>query len=253
MGRFTLEMVLDFSGFSRIFTILARGYMYHDRNGNLLPGDPYERMDYTRCALLAWCSIPDKSVNPRVRVRFEELHDEFPELVDENGKGWYYRHVKALLKFIDDNPELVTKALSDKQPGISTGFTAQWKKKVRQFQVPIFSLNTKGAWTVRFDDILADALEAGPLRAEEYLLNEKTKRKLSKLNIPRSCLPIAEDLASFYYANKQDDCEWVVLPIVNFNAYYRSTTFEKNKLPSLPRDIFVRETLHGLCRFKVVL
>ena len=40
---------------------------------------------------------------------------------------------------------------------------------------------------------------------------------------------------------------------VDFHAYYRSTTFEKNYLPALPKNVFIRETLDGLCRFKVVL
>ena len=33
-----------------------------------------------------------------------------------------------------------------------------------QYQIPIFASQTKGAWTLRFDDVLADALELGPLR-----------------------------------------------------------------------------------------
>ena len=45
MGRFTFDMIKDFTGFNRIFTILARGYLFHDRDGNLLPGDPYERIE----------------------------------------------------------------------------------------------------------------------------------------------------------------------------------------------------------------
>ncbi|MBO4795474.1 MAG: hypothetical protein J5547_05265, partial [Clostridia bacterium] len=62
-----------------------------------------------------------------------------------------------------------------------------------------------------------------------------------------------KDVTAFYYANKHDDLDWVILPIANFNAYYRATTFEKNYLPALPKNVFIRETLDGLCRFKVVL
>ena len=46
---------------------------------------------------------------------------------------------------------------------ISKGFTKMWTKKVKQMQVPPFALNTKGAWVLRFDDIIADALELGAL------------------------------------------------------------------------------------------
>ena len=39
----------------------------------------------------------------------------------------------------------------------------------RKYQVPIFAFNTKGAWTLRFDDILADALEAGRFERKNTL------------------------------------------------------------------------------------
>jgi hypothetical protein len=61
------------------------------------------------------------------------------------------------------------------------------------------------------------------------------------------------DLVAYYYANKPEDTDWVVLPVVSFNAYYGSTTFSKKKLPMLPQSIFVREERHGLCRLKVKL
>ena len=44
------------------------------------------------------------------------------------------------------------------------------EKKVRQLQVPILALNTKATWALRLDDILAEALELGALRTEEYVL-----------------------------------------------------------------------------------
>lgn len=47
-----------------------------------------------------------------------------------------------------------------------------WCAKVVQFQVPIFTLTTKGAWTLRFDDILADAQEQGSLQNYEITLPE---------------------------------------------------------------------------------
>lgn len=52
---------------------------------------------------------------------------------------------------------------------------------------------------------------------------------------------------------KQDDCEYVVFPVANFNAFYGSTTFSKKKLPQLPHSVFDREERHGLCRLKVKL
>jgi len=58
MGRFTFEAFLDFEGLSRVLTILARGYLFHDKEGTILP-EPRSRIEYARRALCAWCSVPD--------------------------------------------------------------------------------------------------------------------------------------------------------------------------------------------------
>lgn len=106
LGRFTTDMIKDFKGFARIFTILARGYLFHNADGSLKDGDPRERIEYARRALCAWCSMPDKKKNAtpnaewQFKTCFAEYHEEFPELVDEDGAGWYYRHVHALAEFI---------------------------------------------------------------------------------------------------------------------------------------------------------
>ena len=99
----------------------------------------------------------------------------------------------------------------------------------------------------------SSALEEGPLRTEEYVLPDETKQKLAALDIPDKLRRYAEDMTAFYYANKQDDCEYVVFPAANFKACYGSTTFSKKKLPQLPQSVFDREERHGLCRLKVIL
>ena len=73
------------------------------------------------------------------------------------------------------------------------------------------------------------------------------------LDIPDKLRRYAEDMAAFYYANKQDNCEYVVFPAANFNACCGSTTFSKKKLPLLSHSVFDREERHGLCRLKVKL
>ena len=85
LGRFSFEMMKDFTGLSRVLTIIARGYMFRS-------GAPDE--DYARRALCAWCSIPDKKTAApkeewQFRTDFSDLHEEFPELVDKTGKGWF--------------------------------------------------------------------------------------------------------------------------------------------------------------------
>ena len=59
LGRFTYTTLTDFEGMARILTILARGYLFHDENGNVLDGKPKDRIELAHRALLAWCSIPD--------------------------------------------------------------------------------------------------------------------------------------------------------------------------------------------------
>ena len=52
LGRFTVEAIRGFHGFDRVFTILARKFLFQD-------GDPYENVDRAKQALCAWVSIPD--------------------------------------------------------------------------------------------------------------------------------------------------------------------------------------------------
>ena len=253
LGRFTFDMISDFTGFGRILTIVARGYLFHDKDGSLFKGDPYDRIEYARKALCAWCSVPDKKKNSEPPVDFRELSADFPELVDEDGKGWFYRHVECIIRFVRDNPDLVSKSAQKKCEGIAKGFTAQWKKRVRQLQVPIFALNTKGAWTLRFDDILADALEAGSLRMEEYLLSETVIDRLDKADTNGVPKEIIAELFRYYYANKLDDTDWVVLPVTNFDAYYGNNTFSKKWLAKIPESLMKRESRKGTGRFIVAI
>ena len=252
LGRLTFDMISGFTGFGRILTIVARGYLFHDKDGTLLNGDPYDRIDYARKALCAWCSVPDKKKNSEPPVDFRELSADFPELVDENGKGWLYRHVKCVIRFVKDHPDSVSKSAQNKCEGIAKGFTAQWKKRVRQLQVPIFALNTKGAWTLRFDDILADALEAGSLRMEEHLLSETVMERLDNSDTNGVPKEIIAELFRYYYANKQKDTDWVVLPVTNFDAYYGNNTFSKKCLAKIPNTLIVRENNHGVSRYMIV-
>lgn len=59
--RIETDMIMEDYGFAWILTILSRGYhLFHNPDGMLKDGDPYERTDNTRRAICAWCSIPDK-------------------------------------------------------------------------------------------------------------------------------------------------------------------------------------------------
>lgn len=95
---------------------------------------------------------------------YRALHGAFPELVDEDGAGWYYRHVHQVAAFVRKHPDKVLKSAVTSCDLLKKGFDEAWRDKLRQMQVPIFSPSTKADWPLRFDDIVADAMEEGPLR-----------------------------------------------------------------------------------------
>lgn len=250
LGRFTFKTITDYEGLGRILTIIARGYLFHDKDGNKLTGNSYIRIDYARKALCAWCSIPGKNES-KLFTNFGELCNEFPELVNIKGEGWYYRHIKNVIKFVKNNPNLVSEKAKTTAAGISKGFRTEWKMKVRQLQVPIFALNTKAAWGLRFDDIIADALELGALHTEKYILPSEKAEKLQSLNLNAVPFEVVYDVVAYYEANKQPDSEWVVLPVANFDCYYGNTNFSKKWLSKIPHSVLAREISNGISRIKV--
>ena len=251
LGRFTFDTLLKFEGLSRILTIIARGYMF--KNG--IEPD----IDYARKALQAWCSTPDnKKSSPkedwRYKTDFRHLHDDFPELVDENGCGWYYRHVNNVLRFIRNNQDKVMKTALNHCEGIRKGFDSKWRKKVLQFQVPLFAVNTKGAWILRFDDILADALELGELKNKEIVFTDSERQIIEAATPQGDPTEVLSTLIAYYRANKPDDSNWVVLPVANFDAYFGNTSFSRKWLAKMPEDIIQRQKQSfGVCRYRVNL
>ncbi len=254
LGRFTYKTLMDFEGFGHILTVIARGYLYHDRDGALLPGSAYDRVERARDALCAWCSVPDNKKSSDPPVDFREKSAGFPELVNAKGEGWLYRHVRAAVKFVKKNPELIDVRAQDSCAALSKGFTREWKKKVRQFQVPIFASNTKGAWTLRFDDVLADALEAGPLRREEYVLPAETAKAIRSADLNGVPAEVVEELFRFYLANRREGTDWVVLPVANFDCFYGNTNFSHKWKSMIPKDILElsKDTL-GVCRYRLTV
>ena len=120
LGRFTFDTILDFEGLNRVLTILARGFLFHGEDGSPVKA-PRERIDYAKRGLCAWCSVPDsEKATPREAWQFgsdfRELHSEFPGLVDENGSGWFHRHVHRVEAFVRENPERVSSFSSKGSP-----------------------------------------------------------------------------------------------------------------------------------------
>ena len=182
---------------------------------------------------------------------FSELHTEFPELVDADGVGWFLRHVLRAAGFMLAHPEKMRSTSLKYAEVIRSKFVAAWRSRVMQYQIPIFASQTKGAWTLRFDDVLANALELGPLRREgselPLELTEKVTTALPK-EIPSE---VVCTLIRYYLANRQDDCEWVVLPVASFDAYFGDTSFSKKYLPKITPEIMERSNAFGISRYRV--
>ena len=237
-------------------TVLARGYLFRNPDGTPKGGDPYERTDDARCALCAWCSIPDKkNATPRAewqfKTDFRELHDAFPELVDKNGCGWYIRHLRGIADFVNANRDKVGKSthkLADNMEKLEDA----WRKKVIQFQIPIFSEGTKGDLILRFDDVIADALELGALRIASIRLTAEQEQWLAEVTPSKVPLHVSRTLLEYYLANKPADSDWCVLPVTNVEAYLGSSALNRMYLKLLPETVLDRKQIEmGACIYKI--
>lgn len=247
LGRFTFDGMIDFEGLVRVFTIIARGFLWSSNCDT----------DYTRRALCAWCSIPDKkNAKPKEDWQFvsdfRKLHNEFPSLVDKQGRGWFYRHVHAVADFIINNPDKIYSKAKDKAVIINTSWDENWRKRVIKYQIPLFSQNTEGGFHLLFEDVIADALEQGPLRDTEITLPKSIVGKIAE-----EAQTIKTDwistLICYYIQNKQPDSDWVILPASNFDAYFGTTTFSRKILNTIPKTILFRDRqVCGLTRYKVM-
>ena len=253
LGRFTLPMLLEIMGFQRILTILARGYLFQEGS------DGYERIEVARRALLAWCSLsgektkkaPDQETDPRLRVNYGEYAEEFPELVTPEGGGWLIRHVENIISFVEANPTAVRKGAAEKIEALKKGFRKQWANKLRQMLVPPFASNTKGAWVLRFDDILADSLELGPLLNRDFDLPEETIQRITELTPKGVPVEASILLYKYYIASKEDDREYVLLPQQNFNAFLGTTSFSQKWVGALNGRLIEKKVLNGVSKYKI--
>ena len=242
LGRFTFDMLIKQIGLHRVLTIIARGYMYATDTPDI---------ERTRCALQAWCSLPtEKKDDWKANTNFSELYDIFPELVDKDGCGWFYRHVHNIYDYVRNNPDSVSKTTIKKCDTLKKGFDKEWEKKVIRFQVPIFSPSTKGSWIMRFDDILADALELGKLKNNDFSLPDGIKDYIERNVLTPSARPAAELLVKYYIANKPNDSDKVVLPITNIDAYFGNGNFSKKWLPKELDSVIIRDPQsNGVSRY----
>lgn len=246
LRHFTLDFFTSFDGLSRVLTIIARDYLFRD-------GEP--DVDRAKRALLAWSSIPEsKKATPKkkwqYRTDFREQHGEFPELVDKNGKGWFYRHAHGVEKFILKNTEQIDSRKVPQAEKIRKNFDSQWRTKVEQLQNSVYNSNTKGGWVFRFDDAIAEALELGPLQNYEIRLPEELKQRIVQATSAKAA-PYVCDLICYYLVHRWEDTDWVVLPVSSFDNYYCSSYFSKKVLGRIPETILVKQERSGISRYYI--
>ena len=84
-----------------------------------------------------------------------------------------------------------------------------------QYQIPIFSVGTKGDLILRFDDCVADALG---IAARTNCPDRRTGTVAFK-GSPKTIPPkVSKTLLEYYIANKPTDGDWRNLPVKNANT-----------------------------------
>ena len=249
IGRFTVRMIKQNKGFSRIFTILARGFLFHNADGTLRTDDPYDRTEEARRFLCAWCSLPYEAVTNKAlkfHTSFPELHSEFPDIVDENGAGWYYRYLHSLSAYIKKNKENVTKKLhcfAEKKT--LKAIESTWANKLIQYQYSIYNDRSSADFPLLFDTAIADALVLGPLRTEAVVLPDETLQKIKAYNVNAKTERLMITLAEYYIANKEPDSDWVIIPRTNISAYLGSATYMESYEGKIPEGFMEKKPEMG--------
>ena len=248
LGRFNFDMLKRFEALTRVFTILARGYMWETDEPDV---------DRARRALCAWCSLPE-NIQPKTKKEgqdktcYADLHDEFPELVDEDGAGWFYNHVHNVIDTVLDNTNKVYPTSVNSAITLTKKFDAAWCKQVLQYQASLYSRNTKG-WVRRFEDIIAEAKEEGRLQNKDFDLPAETVQKLKDALIDKKREDVIVLLTKYYLVNKPEDSDWVILPVDSFNAYFGTTSFNRKWLQTFPEEIIIRKDYAGICRYRMFI
>ena len=105
---------------------------------------------------------------------------------------------------------------------------------------------------LRFDDILADALELGALRKYEISLSPENMQTVDLLTPKYIPTEVIHTLITYYRANKPEDSDWVVMPVASFDAYFGSTNFSHKWLVKITDAIMIREKQSfGVCKYRI--
>ena len=133
LGKFAMDTLLKSHGILRVLTIIARNYMFEDKKD----------IQKAYRAICAWCSIPfDNKTESKEEweftCNFANLHNEFPELVDSEGRGWFYRHVHNIIDYGKKNEKKIRDTVFIKIKELDAEFDDKWANHVIQMQIPLF-------------------------------------------------------------------------------------------------------------------
>lgn len=100
-----------------------------------------------------------------------------------------------------------------------------------------------------FYSVLVDALGLGPLRrrVEVDLPTERLNRAYPE-QVPTKVL---RTLFSYYIANRPEDSDWVVLPVINFGCCFGDTNFGRKHLAMFSNEVIQRSSSFGTSRYHV--
>ncbi len=86
---------------------------------------------------------------------------------------------------------------------------------------------------LRFDDVIADALELGALRQKTITLTEEQEQWLTAVTPKSVPLNVTRALLEYYIANKPTESDWCVLPVTNIKAYLGSSALNRMYMKKL--------------------
>ena len=216
------------------------------------------------------------------KVNYAEYSHEFPELVDASGDGWLIRHVENVIRFVTENPDRVRVEARRSVDALKRDFRSFWADKVLHLQIPLFSPNTKSKWSLRFDDVLADALVLGPLQNRDFPLSAAQRNELSA-KTPKGVPLEASILLYKYYVVNADfegnesafapgdsefpftaqtaapdgtqradrELPFVVLPSQNFNAYFGTSAFSQKWSAALSGTLIEKQSAEAVCKYRI--
>ena len=88
------------------------------------------------------------------------------------------------------------------------------------------------------------------MQNREVTIPEELRQRVEKLSGKKAASYIC-DLIAYYQAHKEDDCDWVVLPVTSFDMYYGGSYFSKRILATIPVEILERQNHMGTCRYRI--